>query len=97
MGITIEERRKKAKNEWNRDFYSDPVNKELHNQQMKEYYQKNKKKMILKARKYKKDNREDIKTRNKKYYEKNKEHLQIKSRAYAKKKALELKKSKTKK
>ena len=87
MGLTIEERRKKDKNEANKRFYSDPINRDRHNKQMREYYQLNKEKLIKKAKKYKKDNPEETKARNKKYYEDNKERLKKRARFIARNKA----------
>lgn len=88
MGLTIEERRKKDKNTWNRDFYSDPVNRDRHNRQMREYYRINKAKLIKKAKEYKKMNPEETKARNKKYYEDNKERLKKRARALARSKSM---------
>ena len=87
MGLTIEERQKKAKNEANKIFYSNPTNREKHNKQMREYYQLNKAKLIKNAKKYKKENPEETKSRNKKYYEENKERLKKRARMLSRSKS----------
>jgi|APSaa5957512535_1039671.scaffolds.fasta_scaffold264950_1 hypothetical protein len=85
------------KNAYNREFYQQPENRKKHLEELSEYYQKNREKLLKKAIKYKKEHADETKDYNTSYYEKNKEKIKRRARLYARKKALELKKLRVKK
>lgn len=60
---------KKTRNtsDYNKDYYSRPDVKEAHSKYMKEYYQKNKEKLLSKQSNYYVNNKEKIKEYMKKY------------------------------
>jgi hypothetical protein len=51
---------------------------------LKAYYQKNKKKLIIKAKKYREKNKDKILLKNKKYYQKNKKKIYLRNRKWVK-------------
>jgi hypothetical protein len=73
---------RKDTSDYNREYYNRPDVKESHSKYMKEYYKKNKEKLLKKQSEYYENNKEKIRNYMKKYmreYKKNKKSDVVKS------------------